>query len=273
MLRDFSYNLAYTLSRSESSGRTANPEYAADARVDHRSWNSRENFGPTALDATHRFSAFVLFTAPGGLRLSTHTTFRTAPPSTLLIPTFGAAAGSQQAFGADVTGDGLVDPLPGLGAGQWGRKAKNITELNSIVREYNRTYAGSLTPHGQALVNAGLFTHDQMRRLGAVMSEIPLVPENNPAPFHNQFVTNLRVQKVFRANEGKRGARIGPYLDVVNLFNYAPPAGYSGLHGTFGTLNFDYANAPAGMQVSDLTARRGRIATTRQLQVGLRIEF
>jgi hypothetical protein len=59
----------------------------------------------------------------------------------------------------------------------------------------------------------------------------------------------------------------------VNLFNHAPSGTYSGLHGTFGALNFDYANAQAGMQVADLTSRRGRIATTRQLQVGLRVEF
>jgi hypothetical protein len=60
---------------------------------------------------------------------------------------------------------------------------------------------------------------------------------------------------------------------VINLFNHAPVNHYTGLGGLFGQLNFDYANAPPGRQVSDLYARVGRLTGTRQLQLGIRLQF
>jgi hypothetical protein len=105
------------------------------------------------------------------------------------------------------------------------------------------------------------------------MPNVPLIPASNPHPFNNAFVTNLRVHKVFNWPRGDGAVRFGPYVDVINLFNYAPRAPYSGLSGLFGSLNFDYAQAPSGLQLSDLSARVGRISSTRQLQVGARFDF
>ena len=64
-----------------------------------------------------------------------------------------------------------------------------------------------------------------------------------------------------------------PFVDFYNLFNHSPAGGYGGLGTTFGTLNFDYAAAPAGQKLSDLTASRGRINATRKVMIGLRFTF
>src|SRR5262249_47136270 len=162
------------------------------------------------------------------------------------------------------------DVLPGLNVGQFGRKVKSFQELNRILQDFNQNYAGKLTPHGQALVNAGLFTEAQLKRLGAVIPRIPLVPETNPYPFHNLLVTDLRLDRPVTLPWLSDRLRISPFVDFFNLFNHAAAGLYSGLGAVFGALNFDYANAPAGRQVSDLNSQRGRWGDTRKIQVGVR---
>jgi hypothetical protein len=71
----------------------------------------------------------------------------------------------------------------------------------------------------------------------------------------------------------KEDWRISPFADVINLFNHAPMAPYGGLGGTFGALNFDYAAAAPGQQISDLKVRQGRLHGLRQVQVGIRLDF
>ena len=71
---------------------------------------------------------------------------------------------------------------------------------------------------------------------------------------------------------------IVPFADFYNLFNHAPTqiATYgmvNTLAGIFGSLNFDYANAPAGQRASDLEAARGRLNPTRKVMVGIRFAF
>jgi hypothetical protein len=67
-------------------------------------------------------------------------------------------------------------------------------------------------------------------------------------------------------------------VDFINLFNHAPPDVYplgapGLLAARFGSLNFDYANAPAGLQASDLNAQRSRLNPTRKIQIGVRVVF
>ena len=63
-----------------------------------------------------------------------------------------------QIFQSDLTGDGTTgDVLPGTNVGPFGRSV-NPSNINRYIDAYNTKYAGQLTPAGQALVSAGLFT-------------------------------------------------------------------------------------------------------------------
>jgi hypothetical protein len=205
----------------------------------------------------------------------TQATCRTPFADTLFLPAIGAAANTQGLpFSTDLNGDARSnDLLPGVTAGQFGRKVKSIEEVNRAIADYNSRVAGTFTPHGDALIGAGLFTPDQLRRLSGVAPVVPLIPLTNPSPWHNSFTVNMRVQRLFAWEHGATVWRLGPTLDVINVFNHAPVNHYSGLGGLFGQLNFDYAKAPPGRQASDLSARVGRLNGTRQLQIGLRLQF
>ena len=103
------------------------------------------------------------------------------------------------------------------------------------------------------------------------MPTIPLIPAGAPNPWHNLFTTDLRFDRPIKFF--REGWRLLPYVDFINLFNHAPAGLYTGLGNTFGSLNYDYANAAPGLQASDLTASRGRNTGTRQIQIGIRFDF
>jgi hypothetical protein len=278
-IRDIGYNVSYALSRGESASAVSRVEFLATP-YDNRRWNWKEAFGPNNLDRTHMLRWALTMTVPGGFRLNSYWNFNTAEAQNLTVPNLGGAiSGTQGFFGTDLNGDGGAgttprgDLLPGAKAGALGRGVKDFQELNRIIQDFNSTYAGKLTPHGQALVKAGIFTEQQLKQLGAVIPTIPLVPENNPWPWYNVFTTALRLDRPIKLNRLREGMEIVPFADFYNLFNHAPVNIYGGLTGRFGALNYDYANAPEGLRESDLNYSRGRVSNTRQVLFGLRFNF
>ncbi len=275
-IKDSSYIVSYALGRNENTQGTGRVEFRA-ATLANRNWNDKSYYGPNGLDFTHIFRAAWLFTAPGGVRLNSGWAFRTAPPLNIFTPNLGGPiAGAQGFFGIDLNGDGgrgttpRNDILPGVNIGQFGRGIKTFEELNQVISAFNTNFAGKLTPHGQALVTAGLFTEAQLRRLGAVTRPIALIPTSNPYPFHNQLVTDLRIDRPVRIREGMT---VVPFADIFNLFNHAPVRTYGGLTERFGALNFNYTAAGGGEQKSDLDLARTRQYNTRRVQVGIRFVF
>ncbi len=143
-----------------------------------------------------------------------------------------------------------------------------LCELNQIITSFNSTYAGTLTPHGQRLVAAGLFTEAQLVALGATTKAITPVPENNPWPFQGRFNADVRVTRPIKFKER---VSVEPYLEVFNLFNNTPKGTYGGLrHRVFGSVNYPYTQAELG----DLDGQvRGLIQPPRQAQFGVRLTF
>src|SRR6185503_13436077 len=91
--------------------------------------------------------------------------------------------GAAEIFMSDLDGDGIIeDPLPGTNRGSFGRDVPDGAALNGLISSYNgQVSSGTLTPAGQALVTAGLFTAAQLRSLGATFnngSAVPLAPAN-----------------------------------------------------------------------------------------------
>lgn len=285
VIKNVDYVLSYALGRSEATNGSIRVEFLNNPIIKNRP-QDKQAFGPVSeLDRTHQLAAGVILDIPGGFRLNQIWTFRTAPALNLFVPTRGGVSGSSALFTTDLNGDGniggggpQVDILPGTSIGDFNRTIGSWDELNAIITAYNTNVAGTLTPAGQALVAAGLFTQAELVALRAVAPTIPLVPTTNPWPFHNFFNLDLRITRPISLKFIREGMSVEPYLDVFNLFNNTGLNPYGGLSGGFGSLNFDY-RAPAnqagcgGDCVAALNGQRGRNGSTRLLQIGVRVNF
>jgi hypothetical protein len=102
------------------------------------------------------------------------------------------------------------------------------------------------------------------------LTSIDLVPTNNPSPFQNTFKADYRLTRPIRI--WKESWILEPSISFFNVFNDAPKNTYSGLDGTCGALNHDYANDP-DCNVGTLDTVRGLAFARRQLQFGIRFSF
>ncbi|PYS86590.1 MAG: hypothetical protein DMF62_15370 [Acidobacteria bacterium] len=270
LFRGMTYTLAYALSRNESTAGSVRPEFIANTQ-DNRHYNSA--YGPNGLDRTHNLTISASLDLIGGFRLDQIYRLQTAPPVSLFLPQVG---GANAIFRADVNGDGGVgsgaprtDLLPGTNIGDFGRRITNLDALNQYIVRYNNDYAGRLTPHGQRLVTAGLFSEAQLIALGAVTPTIALVPLSNPNPFETRFNADMKLSRPIRFGSNER-FEIEPSWSVFNVFNNNAYGTYGGLTGGFGSLNYDYSSTG---DRADLAESRGLIFRRRQMQFGIRFTF
>ncbi len=270
LVREMSYTVSYALSRATATNGSAREEFVAGPTFND---NFNSAYGPTGNDRTHIFTAGAIMAVPFGFRINQIWSFRTATPISLTTPFLDSFSSTNSIFTTDLNGDGLAgDLLPGTNVRALGRSVKSFKELNRLITNFNTNYAGSLTPAGRALVNAGIFTEAQLRALGATIKPIALVPETNPWPFENVINLDARISRPIRLKET---ASIDPSLDVFNVFNHTGHGSYTGLGGTFGSLNYDYVADPLkrGGIPELIRGTRGRLLSTRLLQFGIRVTF
>lgn len=269
LVRGVDYTISYALSKAEATSGSGRQEFITNTSRNNVRYNN--DFGPTGNDRTHLFGAGLIIGTIGGFSINPTFRFGSAPPVTLTVPFTDTFAGANNIFTTDINGDGGTgtsargDVLPGTNIGDLGSRIGSWQELNGIISTFNTTFAGTLTPHGQRLLQAGIFSEAQLRSLGAFVKPINLVPENNPWPFQGRFSADLRVTRPISIKER---FKIEPYLEVFNLFNNTPKGTYGGLnHRVFGNLNFPYASVDLG----DLDSQvRGLLQNPRQVQFGIR---
>jgi hypothetical protein len=275
LLGGVNYSIAYALARAEATSGSSRTEFINNPT---NNANFNADFGPTGLDRTHILTATLNVDTIGGLRFDNIIRFRTAPPISLFVPDVDNLSAANGIFTTDINGDGNIggttpraDLLPGTQIGALGRSISSFAQLNAIIRNFNANFAGRLTPQGQRLVAAGIFSEAQLRALGAFIRPITEVPESNPWPFEKIFSVDMRITRPIRIKERYV---IEPSLSIFNLFNNTPIAngGYAGLQPfNFGALNFPYTTAA---QRASLTQDvRGRAIDTRSLQFGIRFTF
>jgi hypothetical protein len=278
LFRDMSYQVSYALGQSLATCGSGRVEFLNNP-CDNRDINNKAYFGHTGFSLKHIFSAGVVTTIPGGFRVSQLWSLSSRGPATFFIPALGAITGANAMFTTDLNGDGGAGPgprgdlLPGLKLGEWGRKVSSFRELNQIITAYNENIAGHLTPEGQALVQAGIFTEAQLRKLNAVLPTIPLVPENNPNPFASMPVSlDLRITRPFHLENAfiVHNLTIEPYFEVFNALNYRGHNAYDGLGADFGSLNYDYS---AAGDLGRLKDARAFAFGPRIIQLGFRASF
>src|SRR5437660_84496 len=204
--------------------------------------------GPNGLDRRHQLSGGATMDFKYGASLSFITHWYSPLPSNLFLPS--PSNGMPGAiFTSDLDGDGSLagntsgqsgDLLTGTGIGSFGRDI-GVTGLASLISQWNSSGAGKLTPAGQALVDAGLFTQTQLVALGAVTPTISAPPAGEEG-LGNMFTFDLKLGWKIKPDHRWERLTIEPQVSVYNLFNRqnfdSPSQPLSGiLNGTAGTLN------------------------------------
>jgi Carboxypeptidase regulatory-like domain len=263
--------------------------------------NPGKYIGPTGLDRKHQFSAGVVMDLPAGIRANFITHYYTALPQTL---TFFAPGNFEDIFQYDTNGDGQtgVAPIPGSNVGSFGRDI-NAGNLNAFLQKYSDKFGGQLTPAGQTLVNAGLFTSDQLQALCAVTPSLNpsagcasydslQLPTAAPGQVNNGnfFTFDLRLGWSIKAIRRWERFRIEPQAAFYNLFNHknynGPDNLISGvLDGSSGSVAGIFPNAPPGTVPGGTTkSTRGSFETglgsgvfaigaPRSMEFGFKISF
>lgn len=235
--------------------------------------------GPNGIDRTHMFSASANMEFAGGIRVSFITRIYSALPATLSVPL--QCSCPAEIFLTDLTGDGTGgDVLPGTNLGSFGRSVK-LGQLNTVIQNFNSNIAGSLTPAGQTLVSAGLFTTAQMAALGGIVPKLPLAPTGQVG-LDNFVSDDVRISwraptHFFHLPDSFALEPTVDIYNVVNKANYDPPNGIATstlrgvLDGGPGSLN--------GTTQSQRTNRYGlgsgvfSQGIPRAFQIGLQLTF
>jgi hypothetical protein len=264
----------YTLSRFVSDG--GSDQHFTPNAVDFR--NPTAFMGPTAEDRTHQFKFGATFEfVHHGPRLSLIGGFASPQPADLRVPTQGTVG---EIFRSDLTGDGTTNDFlnsAATGIGHPGSFMRSVSPsgLGAYIANFNNTVAGTLTPAGQALVTAGLFTQGELVSLGAVVPTIQAPPSNNAGNGYYKDVDTI-LSWPFKLRER---VTISPSVSFFNIFNFvnygALGPSSTGLTGGPGTIN----GTPSGVNDSSNTVRIGRgsgvfaVGAPREAEFGLRIDF
>jgi len=260
----------YTLSKFVSNG-------GSDQHFTPNAWDFRNPTafsGPTAEDRTHQFKFGATFEfAHKGPRLSLIGGVASPQPSNLQLPTQGTVG---EIFRSDLTGDGTTGDFldsAATGIGHPGTFSRSVSRsnLNAYLTNFNNSFAGTLTPAGKTLVNAGLFTQAELVSLGAVVPAVQLAPGNNAGNgYYKDVDTILAWPFKFRER-----LTISPSVSFFNVFNFVNFGSLGGLSGGDGAIN----GTVAGTNNSSNTVRIGRgsgvfaVGAPREAEFGLRLDF
>ena len=206
--------ISYTLSKFETNGGD-NP---TQSTVAHDFRNAALYQGPSPLDRRHQLTAGWTLESRWGARLAFIGRYATAAP---LLPSMLVSSGNPQAtpgeiFRTDFTGDGTPgDLFPIRNPGSF--NGVSTSGLASDIASYNNSVAGQLTPAGQALVLANLFTRSQLATLRGTAPYIVVPPAGQ---FSNGSFRSLDAAITWPLKVGER-VRIEPSARFFNVFNFA----------------------------------------------------
>lgn len=225
--------LAYAWSRykdnvPDSGGTVLGDQDLLATAADFR--NPNRFFGPSALDRRHQISFGPIFDLVKGFQLSVMGHLDSPLPLSLLLPQQFRGG---DIFISDVTGDGTPgDIVPGSNIGTFGSSVKS-DGLNQFISKYMSNSAGQLTPAGQALVNAGVMTQQDLVTLGAttpvscplgqtafLSNGIPCIstPPRDNANLGWLKTVDARLSWTYRI---KDRVSIQPSVTVFNTMNFA----------------------------------------------------
>jgi len=264
---------SYTLSRFNSA---AGDQDFVNNAVDFN--NPLRFFGPSALDRTHLVSVGSVLDFPWATRLGLTAHYSSPAALTLTLPQAGTPG---EIFRTDVTGDGTIgDVVPGSQTGSFGRDI-TASDINQFISSYNSKFAGELTPAGQALVTAGLFTQAQLQSLGAVTPTLTPAPSGQVGvsplfTFDAHLSWQLRLSRVMHALPER--VVLEPQIALYNVFNFHnyDPFGntLSGvMTGSTGTVNGTTRSDRANLITPGSASGVNWYAVPRQAEFGVKLTF
>jgi hypothetical protein len=264
-IHGMNFQLSYNLSRFDSM--TQDQDFLNNA-IDQA--NPTRFFGPTSFDRTHQFSFGTILNLPGNVLVSFIGHFNSPLPTTLQSEDLGRAG---EIFHTDFTGDGTTgDVIPGTNIGSYGRSISG-NGLAQSISSYNSSSANKLTPAGQALVSAGLFTQSQLVALGAVTDT--LAAAQTGTLYANDWLKAFDMRFAMPISIRER-VKLEPSISIFNVLNFANFA-ISPDTRVNGILS---ASSPNGTTYSDMESIRAGLGSgtfslgaPRQLEYGLRITF
>jgi len=184
--------------------------------------NPTLNIGRSSLDHTHQVSFGGSATLKYGPQIGIIGHFFSAAPADLTLDPAGTSGSAVAGiFQSDVNGDGLLaDLIPGTNPGYYMHEYKG-GNLNKLINQYNGANAGQLTPAGQALINAGLFTRQQLSALQATQQPIAQVP--GPLAPENAFYRNLDLSIAYpiHLSRLREGMTLLPAIAFYNVGNFS----------------------------------------------------
>ncbi len=210
--------VSYSLSRIVSSSGGGSDQFFSAGSWDND--DPTRYIGRAGLDHKNEINFGGSLNLKYGPRVGLIGHFYSAAPTTLTLDNTVATGGI---FTSDITGDGTAGDLaPGTNPGNYMHR---ITpgNLGSYIASFNNTYAGQLTPAGQALVSAGLFTPTQLAQIGANIKQVSQLPQAsalaNPAfrTFDISFSYPIPLAKY------REGLSLEPaivFYNVANLANF-----------------------------------------------------
>lgn len=271
-VRQLDLTANYTYSRFVSNA-GADQHFTINA-ADYR--NPTAYMGPTSQDRTHQVKFGGTFgILRHGPQFGIIGGFASPQPSSLTLPTQGTVG---EIFRSDVTGDGTTGDLlnsAATGIGHPGTFMRSVSRhgLANYIQNFDATFGNgsTITPAGQALVNAGLFTQSQLVQLGAVIPTIQAPPANNAGNGYYKDI-DMVLRWPFKIREG---ITLQPSVSFYNVFNFVNYGALGGSNGGDGSIN----NTTAGVNAATNTIRVGRgtgvfaVGAPREAEYGLRIDF
>lgn len=212
--------VSYTFSRFLSSA-GGTQAASADQNFTPGSWDNNhplKYMGPGGLDRRQQLSFGGNITWAHDIETNFIGHLYTPLSTTLYLDSGGNTTG--EIFQSDVTGDGSEqDIVPGLKPGAFMRSV-TPDNIGKTIATYNSTYAGKITPAGQALITNNLFTSNQLVALGAVTRTIAApIPGQVGNGYLRTFDFVLgRPVKIAKLGES---FSLAPTVSFFNLFNFS----------------------------------------------------
>jgi hypothetical protein len=285
-VQHFDVALAYTLSRYRtniaepdgSGGDYSRMNVAQDYNRPHVG-----NWGASGLDRTHQLTFTPTAELSYGVKVSMIAHLASPLPLSALLPQQDGGGVAGEIFRSDVTGDGTVgDLLPATIIGSTGKYSTHT--LTNNIKFYDLNYAGQLTPAGNALASAGLFSQLQLHALGAYAPFVqPLAGHAAEATWLKTM--DLRLSRPFQMGER---VKVEPNFSVFNVFNWANFGGPGGqLSGVLNaapgsSLNNASSGGFCGNSTAFCTSRLDRVlpgsgtyanGAPRQIEFGVLVTF